>query len=146
MFIWNIVYTFVFGIKSSAFWFLIETRHHVIDVSSKVVPDFLFSLGSIQWLVRIHGGSHPGDSAQVYAGRKPPDPGAWHAKSALHRGDRKAFESNCLKASGSSTDPFSGLIRICQLYASVCVICQNHRDGICVYLHTHTNGTFKKQT
>lgn len=67
MFVYDSVYTFVFGIKYFAFLFLIETRHHVIDVSSTAVPDFLNSLGRIQWLVRIHGEGHPGYSAQAYA-------------------------------------------------------------------------------
>lgn len=67
MFMYDCVYIFVSGFKCFAFQFLIETRHHVIDVSSKAVPDFLFSLGRIQWLVRKYGEGHPGDSAQVHA-------------------------------------------------------------------------------
>lgn len=67
MFVYDSVYTFVFGIKYFAFQFLIETRHHVIDVSSTAVPGFLNCLGRIQWLVRMHAEGHAGHSAQVYA-------------------------------------------------------------------------------
>ena len=83
---YDIVYTFVSSLKTFAFRFLIETRHHIINVSSKAVPDFLFSLGMFQWLVRLHGWGNPGDSVQIHADPKTPDQGPRSKISCAHRG------------------------------------------------------------
>lgn len=65
MFIQSVVYTFTSGIPSFAFLLLAETRHHIICVSSKAVPDFLLPLGKIQWLMKTRRGGRPRDSAQA---------------------------------------------------------------------------------
>lgn len=74
-------YTFVSGIKYFAFRFLIETRHRIINMSSKAVPDFLLSWGRIHWLVRLHGRGHSGDLVQINVNKKKaPDGGAQDVK------------------------------------------------------------------
>lgn len=96
MFIYDIAYTFVSGIISLAFRFLIETRHHVIDVSSKAVPDFLFSLeGFNGWWEYVEEVTL-GIQFKCMQTRKAPDPGDQDVKISFAQKGQASFLTELL--------------------------------------------------
>lgn len=138
MFIYNIVYTFVSGIKSSASQFLNRnqtSRHWCVIKSSARLPG---KSRRIQQLMRLHGGSHPGDWAQVHADQKTTRARGPTRKTPFAQRGQESFRIELLTSLRFQngfilwTDRNSPTIRQC-----LCYVLESQRWNTCVFTYTH---------